>query len=470
MQDSQHDAPVGDVRPVFNSIGRGGLKQAPSPRRTRFYSGYTRIRTVESFQYRNFRMLWAAMLCMSVAGWVINVTTGWLAYQLTNSPLLTGLAIGMGALPPILVAPIAGVLIDSLDRRTVMVLAMVSFAAFIAAFGVIVILGIVEPWHIFVMSFLTGVSGSFLAPAEQALLPNVVPKRLLVNAFALVALAGSVTRLIAPAAAGFLIVLIGPGETLMLATVFVLVAIKVMLLVQVTNENRHSIRPKTVLTDLAEGARYLRRSKIVLAMTVLTGALLLFVTPINMGIMPVFASEVFLSGPQILGLLVAALGAGMTVGTIALASIGETKRRGRIVIVSGSLTALGLIAFSQSGSLLMAFPVLILYGGTMVITWTILGAIVQTVVPDKLRGRVAALSATVHVVFPIGTLFIGGLAELYGAPMATLISGLTMLVVVFTIPFVFREVWNFRSDENSEEPDADEGLVIPPETLEPQTA
>ena len=413
---------------------------------------YLRVRTLESFQHPNFRMLWAAMFCMSVSSWVINVTTGWLMFQLTASPLLTGLAIGMGALPPIVVAPLAGVLIDSLDRRLVMVVALASFATFIAAFGTIAILGILQPWHIFVMSFLTGVSGSFLAPAEQALLPNVVPKRRLVNAFALVALASSVTRLLAPAATGFLIVLIGPGGTLMLATIFVLIAIKLTLLIRVTNGNHHSIRPKTVATDLLEAARYMKGSKVVLAMMVLTAALLIFVTPVNMGLMPVFASDVFSAGPQVLGLLVAALGAGMTIGTIVLASIGETKRRGKMVVVTAGITALGLVAFSQSGSLFLAFPILILYGATMVMTWTVASALVQSIVPDNLRGRVAALTTMVHVAFPVGTLLVGGLAQLFGAPTAALISGLIMITVVIAIPIVFQDVWNLQSDDATDEP------------------
>lgn len=415
-------------------------------------------------------MLWAAMFCMFVSRWVINITIGWLTFQLTDSPLLTGLAIAMGALPPVVVAPLAGVLIDSYDRRLVMVVALVSFAAFIAAFGTIVIFGILQPWHIFVMSFLTGVSGSFLAPAEQALLPNVVPRPRLVNAFALVALASSVTRLLAPAATGFLIVLIGPGGTLMLATIFVLIAIKLTLFIQVTNGNHHSIRPKTVASDLLEAARYMKGSKVVLAMTVLTAAMLLFVTPINMGLMPVFASDVFSSGPQILGLLVGALGAGMTVGTIVLASIGDTKRRGKMVVVTAGATAVGLVGFSQSGSMLLAFPILIFYGATMVMTWTVASALVQSVVPDNLRGRVAALTTMSYVAFPIGTLIAGGLAQLFGAPTAAFISGLTLFVVVLAIPIVFQGVWSLRSDELTDELGSANDGATSTETLAPQTA
>ena len=416
--------------------------------------------------------MWAVMFCMAIAGWIINITTGWITYELTSSPLLTGLAIGMGAVPPIIIAPIAGVLIDSLDRKKVMIAAMASYVVFIGVFGVIVILGILQPWHVFVVSFLMGVSGSFLLPVEQAILANVVPKRLIVNAFALVAFAGSVTRLIAPAMTGFLIALVGPGVSIMLACAFVLAGIKLTLHVRVSERERQPIKAKTVLTDLQEAGRYVKGSRVVLAMIVMTTALLTFISTVNMGLMPVFASDVFEAGPQVLGLLVAALGGGMTIGTIAIATMGDLRRRVRIVLIAGAVTALGVMAFSHSGTLFFAFPMLMLYGATMVMTWTVAGALIQSIVPDALRGRVAALSVMTHAFFPVGMLFVGGIAQLLGAPIATLISGASVLVVVIGIPLVFRGVWSYRTGEtlDGDEEATDDSSLESPDKLEPQPA
>lgn len=470
MQDITRTSPDGGVPPDRNPNSDSGRQTPPSVSRDRFYSGFTRLRTLESFQHRDFGILWAAMFCMSITGWIINITTGWLTYELTSSPLLTGLAIGMGALPPIIIAPIAGVLIDSLDRKKVMIAAMASFALFISVFGIIVILGILQTWHIFAVSFLMGVSGSFLLPAEQAILANVVPKRRLVNAFALVAFAGSITRLIAPAVTGFLIALVGPGASVMLACAFVLAGIKLSLHVRVPERMRLPIKPKTVLTDLQETGRYVKGSQVVLAMMVLTTAMLTFVSTINMGLMPVFASDVFKAGPQVLGLLVAALGGGMTIGTLAIATMGDSRRRARIVLITGAITAVGVIAFSHSGTLFLAFPIIVLYGATMVMTWTVSGALIQSVVPDALRGRIAALSVMTHAFFPLGTLLVGGLAQLFGAPLAALISGSCILAVILAIPFVFRSVWSYRAGDSldADEEIVDDSSLDSPEKLEPQ--
>lgn len=472
MQDFRRTSPGGDVPPHRNPVTYSDSQKPPSVSRVRFFSELTRLRTLESFQHRDFGVLWAAIFCMSMTGWIINIVTGWLTYQLTSSPLLTGLAIGMGALPPVFIAPIAGVLIDSLDRKKVMIAAMSAFALFIAAFGIIVVLGVLQPWHIFAVSFLMGVSGSFLRPAEQAVLANIVPKKRLVNAFALVAFAGSITRLIAPAVTGFLIAFIGPGPSIMVACAFVLAGIKLTLHVRVPVRERQPIRPRTIITDLREAGSYVKGSRVVLSMIVLTTALLTFVSTINMGLMPVFASDVFTAGPQVLGLLVAALGGGMTIGTIAIATVGNSRRRARIALIAGTATALGVMAFSHSGTLLLAFPVLMLYGATMVMTWTVAGALIQSVVPDALRGRVAALSVMTHAFFPLGTFFVGGLAQLFGAPLAALISGTSILTVVIAIPFVFQGVWSYRAGDSldADEEAADDSSLDTPDKLEPQPA
>jgi len=298
-------------------------------------------------------------------------------------------------------------------------------------------------------------ANAVLLPTEQSLLANVVPKRLMVNSFALGALAQSLTRLVAPAVAGFAIVLIGAGETAMLAVVLLLIATRSTLAIEGHNENHHQVRPRTMLTELGEAASYIKNTRIVLALTVLHAAFLLMISTTNMGLMPVYAAEVFSGGPQVLGLLIAALGAGMTIGTIALASIGQIEHRGLVIAIASGLTTAGVLVFSQTDTLATAFPVLVFYASTMVIAWTVSSAVIQSLVPDKLRGRVAALSSATHIVFPIGTFITGGLAQLYGAPTATVVSMAFLTATLVILPVVFHGIWSFRLD------DAEEGSPTP---------
>ena len=468
MQDTKRAALVGDS-PTSSDQNAGQPSNSASerPLHARCLEGFLRIRTLESFQHPGFRLLWATMFGASASGWIVNVVIGWLTFRLTGSPLLTGLAIGLGAVPPVIVGPIAGVLIDAWDRQKALAVALGSWAVSIAGFGAIVIVGPVAPWHIFVFALLTGLAGSLLVPAEQALLANVVPKRLYLNGFALAGVAGSITRLMAPAFTGFSIALIGPGATLMLAVVFLLVATKSTLMIEARNDNRHRLRPETVLSDLMEAASYMLSNRVVVALTLLIAAFLLLMTPINMGLMPVYAERVFSGGPQLLGLLIAALGAGNTIGAVLLASIAGIRRRGMIIALTASLTGGGLLALSQSGTLVLAFPILVFYGATMVITWTVASAAIQSMAPDNLRGRVAALSAATHVAFPVGTLIVGGLAQVYGAPAATAVSGTLLIAVVLLLHVAFRGVWSFRTDDDEQGYET-VGTLTPGKTLVPR--
>lgn len=414
------------------------------------FRGYVRIRTLESFQHPNFRLLWIALLSGAVSGWMVNIVVGWMMFHLTQSPLLTALVIGTGALPTVVVGPIAGVFVDALDRRKVVAMAFGLMAVFVTGFSILVIVGSVASWHVFLFSLLVGLAGSLLGPAEQALLANVIPKRLYVNGFALAGVAGSITRLVAPAFTGFSIALIGPGPTLALAAGFLLIGIKSTLVIESSDYNRHPLRPRIVFAELSEAAVYIVHNKTVLGLTILIASFMLFLTPVNMGLMPVYADKVFSGGPELLGLLVATIGTGNTIGAIVLASFGGIKQRGMLIIASGSITGVGLLAFSQSGTLLLAFPILALYGVTMMITYTVSGAVIQSIVPDNMRGRILALSGTAQITFPIGTLIVGVLAQLYGAPSATVIFGTMLVSVILLMPILFRGMWSLKIDDEVE--------------------
>ena len=189
MQDFRRTSPDGGVPPHRNSFSSSDSQKPPAVARTRFYSGYTRIRTLESFQHRDFGFMWAVMFCMSISGWIINVATGWLTYELTSSPLMTGLAIGM-----------APSLQSSLRRLR----ACSSTAS--TGEGDDRGDGLLRTVHrcvwrhrhprrfsrrgTYSVSASCGVSGSFLLPVEQAIIANIV-RRALGQCVRVVAFAGA---------------------------------------------------------------------------------------------------------------------------------------------------------------------------------------------------------------------------------------------------------------------------------------
>ena len=170
-------------------------------------------------------------------------------------------------------------------------------------FAGIVLTGNLEAWHIFAFIFLMGLAWVVSDPARMSLIPNIVPRENLVNAFALNSMAFSVTRLVAPALGGVLIAITGPGLTLALEAALQICAISVALCLRVRKPDRPALRLPTVFSDLREGVRYVLGEPVLIGLFTLTAMPALLVMPSIQGLMPVYAAEVFHVDAKGLGLL-----------------------------------------------------------------------------------------------------------------------------------------------------------------------
>ncbi|MQG81994.1 MAG: MFS transporter, partial [SAR202 cluster bacterium] len=212
------------------------------------------LHTFESFKYRNYRYVWATTLFSSGGFWMQQIVIGWLMYDITRSAFLTTLAMGLDALPILLIGPIGGLLVDSLDRRKLLA-GIYAYQAFVTAvFATFVILGSVEPLHIFIYIMMMGVGWVILDPARASLVSTTVPGETLVNAFALNSLGFSVTRLAAPAIGGGLLALGGPGPALVIEAILQGLAVVAALAIQLPSAERAELKLKTAVSRLVEGA------------------------------------------------------------------------------------------------------------------------------------------------------------------------------------------------------------------------
>ena len=218
-----------------------------------------RVRTFDSFRYRRFLRLWFAMLCFSSGYWLQQIVVGWLTYDVTGSPLWTSLALGLDALPILLVGPIGGGLVDKFNRKRLIAFIYGYQATVTTIFAAVVLTGNLEIWHIFVYIPLMGVAIVINDPARMSLIANIVPKENLVNAFALSSLSFSLPRLIVPAMGGLAIVLAGPGIALALEAGLQLGALLIVMGLNTPITTRRSLRMTTVFSDIFDGVRYTRR-------------------------------------------------------------------------------------------------------------------------------------------------------------------------------------------------------------------
>ena len=173
-----------------------------------------RVHTFDSFLHRDYRFLWASTLFFSGAFWMQQVIIGWLTYELTQSALLTSVVMGLDALPILIAGPLGGLLVDRWDKRKLLTGVFAYHSLLALGFGLLVQFGDINAWHVFGFVFLMGIGWVIADPARMALIPTIVPRHSLVNAFALNSLAFSVTRLAIPAVGGALLAFAGAGVAL----------------------------------------------------------------------------------------------------------------------------------------------------------------------------------------------------------------------------------------------------------------
>jgi len=398
--------------------------------------------------YRDYRLIWATTLCISGGYWAYQIVIGWLTYDLTQSRFLTAVAQGLDSLPVLVVGFLAGMIVDAWDRRKLVAAVSIYQALVTAIFAVLVILGRVEPWHILAFVLAVGISWTITDPARIAMIPNIVPRENLVNAIALHSLAFNATRLVVPAAAGILIAVVGPGRTLMLPVVMFLGASLAALSIKLGKPESHQeMRRRPSPAQMIEAFRYLRSDLPLLSLLLLGTIPVIFTIPYVIGLMPVYASEVFGVGSRGLGLLVSALGAGAILGTLIVASKGRIEHKGRALLLALGLIVITMTAFSLNRSIVVAVPILVLFGASIVGFWTLQGASIQMIVPDYLRGRITVISMMCFGLYILGSLLAGSVATFLGAPTATLIAVFALIAVLGVFSLRFGGIWGLTSPE-----------------------
>ena len=433
---------TGAPEPVAHRAGAVRGAMAPGARRIRAFGSAGRLHTLDSLYHRDFRFLWTSTLATGAGFWAHLLVVGWLGYSLTGSPLMTALLMGIDALPFLVVSPVGGVIADAWDRRKLMVAVSSYQASVTAVFAGLLALGMVGMPLLFGYVLAMGVSWALWEPVRTAVIPTTVPKRSLVNAFALNILAFNGSRLVMPTAAGVVLAAAGPVPVLAAGSVLYLLSAAAATRISPVQRAAGEGVPRGPASQFAEGALFILREPVLLGLMLIVATMVLLLMPVMNGLMPVYAAEVFGVGPGGLGLLMTSLGAGAVVGAVVVASIPTPRNRGVAIAAALGVVVVALIALTRMTSVAGATPILVVMGAALSVGFAIQGAWIQTLVSDELRARVASLSAMTVALYPVGSLLLGGIAEITSVQTATLVAaGLgTALVsaVLFAVPAILR--------------------------------
>jgi MFS family permease len=382
--------------------------------------------TLRALRHRNFQLFFSGQLISLVGTWMQNVAQAWLVYRMTGSALLLGAVGFSNQIPVLLFAPIGGTTVDRVNRQRLVIATQTVSMILAAVLAWLTLSRRVEVWHIFVLAALLGVVNAFDIPGRQAFLIDMVGREDLMNAIALNSSMFNGARVVGPAVAGILIAKIGEGWCFAANAISYIAVIVGLLLMNVRCPLRSNI--SSLLADIAEGFRWANSVKVIRALLLLIGLISLVGMPYTI-LMPVFADKILHGGARGLGILMGATGVGALLGALTLASKTGVKGLGRLAAWSCGGFGIGLILFSFSRWFWLSTALLLPVGYSVMLQMASTNTLIQTMVPDQLRGRVMALYSMMFMgMAPFGALLGGALAHRMGAPTAVAVGGIACVV------------------------------------------
>ncbi len=369
-----------------------------------------------SLRHRNFRLFWTGQMVSLIGTWMQSVAQGWLVLTLTDSAFLLGLVGAIGSLPVLFLALPGGVAADRFDKRRLLIFTQSTAMALALILAALTHYGLVRIWQVVLLAALSGSVFAFDAPSRQAFTIELVGKEDLLNAIALNSAVFNAARILGPALAGVLIGFIGMAGCFFLNGLSFLAVIFGLWLI-----SGKRTAPKTsgsAWREMREGLSYSWSHPVIRPLVTIVAVFSIFGMPYAM-LMPVFARDILAVGPRGLGFLMTANGVGALAGSLGLAAFNRPKGRGRLVLSAGLVFSLAVAAFSLSRSFTLSLALLPLVGWSMVSQTATINTLLQTTVPDGLRGRVMSLFTFVFMgMMPFGSLLAGSLAQRFGAPAA----------------------------------------------------
>ncbi len=402
----------------------------------------TRFRAL---QHRNFQLFIAGQLVSLIGTWMQSTAQLWLVYKLTNSAALLGVFGFANQIPILLLASIGGYVGDRYDRhRSVIATQTASMILAFVLAGLTLTGSIHGPrgaWAVISIAFLVGIVNAFDVPIRQAFLVQMVGKEDLPNAIALNSSMFNGARVVGPAIAGFAIAWIGEGWCFFLNGVSFLAVIIALLAMRLTRVER---KPSTEspLRSLLQGFRFAMSDLPIRSALLLLSWLSLLGLQYSV-FLPIFANDILHGGPRGLGVLMSSAGVGAVLGALHFAARTEFTGLARWIAATATTCGIGLIIFSQSRVFWLSMVVLFVVGFSATVQMAATNTIIQSRVPDELRGRIMAVYATMFMgVQPIGSLLAGGVAKRIGAPYTLGFFGL--LVLAGSLVFLFRVVMKLQ--------------------------
>ncbi len=403
---------------------------------------------LRALRHRNFKRFWFGALISNSGTWLQNLTVPYVVLEITDAATWVGIAAFAGIFPAVILGPVAGNLADRFDRRMVLVVGQVAAALAAGVLWLAWVQGVRNPYAVVALAALSGVIGGFTLPTWQSFVPTLVPSSDLASAISLNSLQFNAARAIGPAVGGTLIAAFGPAWAFALNAVS-FGAVLVALLVIDTGQTSQVITRRPVVRGFVEALRYIRAQPGIVVSMALASIVAFLGFPLA-GFVVIFSKQVYAVEPWALGLLSALLGLGSVLAGPIVAGVFGDLSRAATVRVALPLYGLMIMVFGTSTTVWQGAIGLLFSGMGFLTVIVTSNTAVQTIVADRIRGRVMAVRImTFTGSYPLGALVQTRLSDIVGPRTVVTVAGI--LVLAFGLLFVFRPALAAHLDDPSDD-------------------
>jgi MFS family permease len=407
-----------------------------------------------SLHYRKFRYLWFGLLVSIAGNQMQTAAVLWHVNELTDEPIFLG-GVGLVRLIPLLVfSLIAGATADVVNRRRLMLITQSIIAVLSTLLGTLTFLGLDSIPVLYIIISLSSAFWAFDNPARQSLIPNLVPRETLTNAFSLASIAGKFGAIAGPALGGLVLARWGIAYAYFLNAVSFLAVIVALLLMgsveqavdERVSELKDILNLPSMLTSVQDGFRFVLNQPVILSSMLLDGFAMVFGSVT--ALLPIYTKEILGVGAQGYGILLAAPSIGAATVAVILSFVKQIYHQGRVLLLAVGAFGLSAMVFGLSRSFTLTFIALALTGLTDTVSQIIRNTIRQLQTPDHLRGRTVSINQLFFAGGPeMGQLEAGLMAQLFGPVVAVVSGSIGVLLAAGGIAIRFPELRRYQGDE-----------------------
>jgi MFS family permease len=394
--------------------------------------GFNTRLTFIALRHPNYKLWFIGQLVSLVGTWMQNTAQGFLIYQLTDSPAFLGYVAFASGLPSWLFTLYGGVVADRISRRKMIIITQASMMVLAFIQAGLVFTGLIQPWHILVLAFLLGIANAFDAPARQSFVIELVDREDLTNAIALNSTMFNMATVVGPAVAGFAYYWLGPAWcfTINGTSFFAVIAALAFMNLPARLEKPES---GNMAAQVKEGLQYIQNNHVIIGVFIMVGVVGAFGSGV-FTLTPAWSVNVLHGDASTNGLLLSSRGLGSMIGGLFIAWLSRFQVRGKAFSWGSLLMPIVMAGFALAVHLPLSLAFTCLTGFFFMLVINNANALIQTAVPDNLRGRV--MSIYVLVFFgsqPLGSLLAGQLAETIHEPVTVLAFAACMLLCAVTV-------------------------------------